>query len=147
MDKPIKILFLAANPKDTSQLRLDEEMRGIDQVLRQAEFRDKFDIKQHWAVRVVDLQGYLLRYKPDIVHFSGHGSASTEIILEDNYGNSQSVSSRALSQLFDVLKDNIRCVVLNACYSEQQAKAIAEHIDCVIGMSKAIGDKAPSASP
>lgn len=117
-------------------------MRGIDQVLRQAEFRDKFDIKQHWAVRVVDLQGYLLRYKPDIVHFSGHGSASTEIILEDNYGNSQSVSSRALSQLFAVLKDNIRCVVLNACYSEQQAKAIAEHIDCVIGMSKAIGDKA-----
>jgi hypothetical protein len=33
-------------------------------------------------------------------------------------------------------------VVLNACYSQQQAKAIAEHIDCVIGMSEAIGDSA-----
>jgi hypothetical protein len=40
------------------------------------------------------------------------------------------------------LKDNIRCVILNACYSEQQAGAIAEHIDCVIGMTEAIGDKA-----
>ncbi|MCI0615023.1 NB-ARC domain-containing protein, partial [bacterium] len=142
MDKTIKILILAANPKDTNQLRLDQEMRGIDQALRQTDFRDKFDIKQHWAVRVVDLQGYLLRHKPDIVHFSGHGSASSEILLEDINGNSQPVSVRALSQLFSVLKDNIRCVILNACYSENQAQAIAQHIDCVIGMSKAIGDSA-----
>ena len=33
-------------------------------------------------------------------------------------------------------------MVLNACYSEQQAKAIAEHIDYVIGMSNAISDSA-----
>ncbi len=138
----IKILFLAANPKDTGKLRLDEEIRGIDQALREAEFRDKFKIEQHWAVRVADLQGYFLRHRPDIVHFSGHGSVSSEIILEDNNGSSQPVSSHALSQLFSVLKDNIRCVVLNACYSEQQAQAIANHINCVVGMSNAIGDNA-----
>ncbi|HSD85559.1 MAG TPA: CHAT domain-containing protein [Anaerolineae bacterium] len=142
MDRPIKILFLAANPTDTSRLRLDEEIRSIDQALRQAEFRDKFEIEQHWAVRVIDLQGYLLRHKPDIVHFSGHGTGSGEIILEDHQGKSQPVATRALSQLFSVLKDNIRCVVLNACYSEQQAQAIASQIDCVIGMSQAIGDSA-----
>lgn len=138
----IKILFLAANPKDTAPLRLDEEIRAIDNALLQAKFRDRFDIKQHWAVRVFDLQGYLLRYKPDIVHFSGHGNSSSGIILEDEMGTSHEVSPRALSQLFSVLKDKIRCVVLNACYSENQAKAIAEHIDCVIGMSRAISDKA-----
>jgi hypothetical protein len=33
-------------------------------------------------------------------------------------------------------------VVLNACYSEGQAQAIAEHTDCVVGMSDAIGDQA-----
>jgi CHAT domain-containing protein len=138
--KPVRILFLGANPSDTTRLRLDEEIRSIEQALRQSDFRDKFEIKQHWAVRVTDIQSHLLRYKPDIVHFSGHGSASNEIVLEDNAGNSQTVSARALSQLFSVLKDNIRCVVLNACYSEQQAQAIAEHIDCVIGMSNTIGD-------
>jgi hypothetical protein len=139
--RPTQILFLSANPKDTPQLRLDEEMRAIDHALLQAEFRDKFDIKQHWAVSVYEIQGYLLRHKPDIVHFSGHGSSSNEIILEDNMGNSCPVSPCALSQLFSVLKDNIRCVVLNACYSEQQAQAIAEHIDCVIGMSRSISDR------
>ena len=142
MKRLIKILFLAANPRDTSQLRLDEEMRGIDQALRQSEFRDKFDLKQQWAIRVADLQSHLLRHEPDIVHFSGHGSLSSEIILEDNDGNSKPIPSRALSQLFFVLKDNIQCVVLNACYSKEQAQAIAEHITCVIGMSKAIGDSA-----
>jgi hypothetical protein len=139
--KMIRILFLAANPSDTSRLRVDEESRSIDQALRQTEFRDRFDILQHFAVRVGDLQGYLLRHTPDIVHFSGHGSVAGEIIMEDSLGHSRPVSARALSTLFSVLRDNVRCVVLNACYSEEQAKAIAEHIDCVIGMSQAIGDQ------
>jgi hypothetical protein len=139
--KTIKILFLTANPTDSSRLRLDEESRTIDLALRQAEFRDRFEIQQHWAVRVSELQSYLLRHKPDIVHFSGHGSRLGQIILEDNLGNSQPVSERALSTLFSVLKDNIRCVLLNACYSERQARAIVQHIDCVVGMSSAIGDK------
>jgi len=138
----IKILFLAANPADTNWLRLDEEIRAIDEKLRQTDHRDKFDIKQHWAVRVGDLQGYLLRHKPDIVHFSGHGRPSSEIILEDNFGNSLPVSSSALSQIFSIFKDKICCVLLNACYSEQQALAIAQNIEYVIGMSKEITDSA-----
>lgn len=140
--RPIRILFLAANPTDTPSLRLDAEMRAIDQALRQSEFRDRFDIKQHWAVRIIDIQSYLLRHQPDIVHFSSHGSSSREIVLEDESGKSHPVSVRALSQLFSVLKDNIRCVILNACYSEHQGKAIAEHIDCVVGMSSTVGDSA-----
>lgn len=143
MSKLIKILFLAANPKDTSQQRrLDEEMRSIDQAFRQAKFRDKFEIEQQWAVRVADLQSHLFRYEPDIVHFSGQASELSEIILEDDRGNRQPVPTEALSELFLLLRGNIRCVVLNACYSKPQAQAIAKHIDYVIGMSDAISDKA-----
>lgn len=138
----MKVLFLAANPMNTVRVRLDEESRTIDRSLRQSEFRETFEIKQHWAVRIIDIQGFLLRYQPDIVHFSGHGSNANEIILEDVQGKGQPVSVHALSQLFGVLKDNIKCVILNACYSEEQALAIAEHIDCVIGMSGKIGDQA-----
>jgi len=138
----IKILFLAASPADMARLRLDEEIRGIEQALRQAEYHDRFELKQEWAVRVTDLQAHLLRHQPDIVHFSGHGSEASEIILEDDDGNSQEVPARALSKLFEIFKENVRCVVLNACYSKRQAQAIAEHIDAVIGMSKAIGDEA-----
>jgi len=138
----IKILFLAANPKDTDRLRLDEEVRAIQEALRQSEFRDVYDFRQEWAVRISDLQEHLLRHQPHIVHFSGHGSASNGIILEDMEGFSRSISERALGKLFAVLKDNIRVVVLNACYSEKQAEAIAKSIDSVVGMSRAVSDSA-----
>jgi hypothetical protein len=138
----IKVLLLAANPLDSTRLRLDEEFRSIDQALQAVNYRDKFDLMAHGAVRISDLQGYLLRYQPHIVHFSSHGSITGEIILEDHMGNAQPVPSEALSGLFSVLSDNIRCVVLNACYSEKQAVAIAQHIDYVIGMSRSISDKA-----
>jgi hypothetical protein len=138
----IRILFLAANPVDTDPLRLDEEIRAIDEALRKAEFRDRFEIRQQWAVRVGDLQEALLRHKPDVVHFSGHGADSSEIVLVAETGEAQPVPQDDLAGLFSILSDNIRCVVLNACYSEAQAKAIAEHIDCVVGMTAAVGDDA-----
>jgi hypothetical protein len=138
----VKILFLAANPQDTTWLQIAEEMRAVDQVLRKAEQHNWFDLRLHGAVRVDDLQELFLSYQPHIVHFSGHGSSTGEIILQASSGDSHPVSISALNELFAVLKDNIRCVVLNACYSKLQAQAIAQHIDCVIGMSEEVGDKA-----
>lgn len=138
----IKILFLAANPHDIDQLRLDEELRAIDIALRQGDYRDRYIMQPHLAVRVEDLQELLLRHQPDIVHFSGHGTATSEIILQDAAGKSTPVPSAALSNLFRLFKENISCVVLNACYSAGQAQAIAQHIPVVIGMSDAIPDDA-----
>jgi len=137
----IKILFLAANPANTDQLRLGEEVRAIKERLRLADLRDEFVVEQEWAVRVTDLQAHLLRHQPNIVHFSGHGSSDGQIILEDKAGRSKPVSPAALKRLFTTLKDNIRCVALNACYSEAQASGIAESIDCVIGMTRAVEDE------
>jgi hypothetical protein len=111
--------------------------------LQSSKFRDRFELKQQWAVRVEDLQEALLRFSPHIVHFSGHGSNTGELLFQDGNGKPQAVSQRALSRLFSILKDNISCVVLNACFSKTQAEGIAESIDCVIGMSRAISD--PSA--
>ena len=36
----------------------------------------------------------------------------------------------------------MKCVVLNACYSESQANVITQHIPFVVGMKQAIGDPA-----
>lgn len=140
-NKPITILFLTASPRDTKQLELDQEWRAIDEAIRKAKFRDKFKLEQHRATRVRDLQGCLQRYEPDIVHFSGHGFVN-EILLEDESGNSQPVSADALRELFGIFKNSVRCVVLNACFTQMQARAVAEHIDCVIGTYLAFGDEA-----
>ena len=139
---PLRILFLAANPKDTDPLRLDEEIRTIEERLRLSKHASLFEIKQAWAVRVKDLQDALLRHDPHIVHFSGHGSDFGEIILENVQGESHPVPPMALSDLFSLLKgSSIRGIVLNSCGSLSQAEAIVGHIDFVVGMSEDIGDE------
>ena len=138
----IKILFLCANPLDITRLRIHEERRAIDTALLQSEFREQFFIHSDWATHAHNIQELLLRHRPDIVHYSGHGTNTGEILLENDQGNAVPVSTDALSNLFSLLKDNIRCVVLNACYSDDQATSIAQHIDCVVGMSDAISDQA-----
>ncbi|MEC4813629.1 MAG: pentapeptide repeat-containing protein [Scytonema sp. PMC 1069.18] len=133
------ILILAANPKTTSPLRLDEEVREIDAGLQRAKKRDQFDLKQRWAVRIQDVYQSLLEFKPQIVHFSGHGT-DDGLVLEDETGNVQLVDTVALASLFELFANHVECVVLNACYSEVQASAISQHIPYVIGMNKEVGD-------
>lgn len=137
-----KILILAANPKNTPPVRLDEELRDIDEGLRRAQKRDEFSLEQKLAVRPRDIQRALLDIKPQIIHFSGHGAAEEGLVFEDEIGQSKLVSGVALAGLFRLFANQIECVVLNGCYSEEQAKAIAQDINYVIGMRKAIGDRA-----
>jgi hypothetical protein len=142
-DEPAKkILILAANPKDTSPLRLDEEVRDIGEGLRRSAKRDQFDLEQRWATRPRDLRRALLEVSPQIVHFSGHGSHHEGLILEDEIGQTKSVSASALAGLFKLFSDQIECVLLNACYSASQAEAISQHVPYVIGTSQAISDRA-----
>jgi len=132
----LKILFLAANPEDTARLRLDEEFRSIDEALRKAEFRDQFEIVLHWAVRVDDLQECLLRHKPHLVHFSGHGSGAAGIILGDRAGGSHLVSAHALSCVFELLTDNIRWVVLGSGLVGLFTRILVAEFACFLSSSK-----------
>ncbi|MGD1853391.1 MAG: 4a-hydroxytetrahydrobiopterin dehydratase [Leptolyngbyaceae cyanobacterium] len=136
------ILFLAANPKGTPRLRLDEEVRDIVEGLERSKHREKFELIQRWAVRPRDVQRAMLDVQPNIVHFSGHGSGEEGLLFEDEMGNPKLVEGNALARLFDLFSDTVRCVVLNGCYSEMQAQSISEYIDNVVGMQQAIGDQA-----
>lgn len=136
------ILVLAANPKNTSRLRLDQEVREIDNGLQRSQKRNGFTLNQKWAVRREDFRRAMLDYKPNIVHFCGHGAGEEGIAFEDETGYATLVSSEALAEFFELFSDKVESVVLNACYSEIQAEAIAQHIDYVIGMKSAIGDEA-----
>src|SRR3954463_13377553 len=141
MDK-VKVLFLAATPAGPQPLQLDEEIRQITAKVRASEHRDSLELISRWAVRPDDLMQALLEVKPHVVHFSGHGNSAQELILLDDQDNAKPVSKAALTSLFRTLKDNVRVVVLNACYSRPQAEALAETIDCTVGMNRPIGDEA-----
>lgn len=138
----ITILFLAADPTDASRLRLGEEYREIQEKLQLARLRDRFELRQRMSVRPTDISQALLDERPQIVHFAGHGTAAGELCFEGAKGESYPIMTDALAALFEQFADLVNCVVLNACYSEIEAQAIAEHIDYVVGTNRAIGDKA-----
>ncbi|MHC5822362.1 MAG: AAA-like domain-containing protein [Nostoc sp.] len=137
-----KILIVSANPTTTDKLRLDEEVREIQEGLQRSRSRDKFELITKWAVRPDNLRRALLDHDPHIIHFSGHGGGNQGLALENNTGQMQLVSTESLARLFKLFKDKVECVLLNACYSEVQAEAIYQHINCVVGMNRAIGDRA-----
>ncbi len=139
---PVTILFMSSNPVGTDRLKLGVEVRTIDERLRKSDMGRRFLIEQQWATRVSDIQDALLRYKPAIVHFSGHGSMTGELVFEDAAGKVQEVRAEALGRLFRVFKNDVKCVVLNACWSAMQSQAIAAEIGCVVGMSRKVDDRA-----
>ena len=110
-------------------------------ILKLAKERDNLELKQEWAVTIDTLMQVILDESPNIIHFSGHGKQEG-IILQDESGRPKTVTAEALASLFNLFKDSVKCVFLNSCYSEHQAKAIKLHIPYVIGMKTGISDKA-----
>lgn len=137
-----KILFLTANPKDTNQLRLGEELRKVKDSLAAATYRDFFKLESESAVQTSTITKAMQQQNPDIIHFSGHGEGYKGIVVEDASGNVINFPTAGLNRLFKRFKNTIKCVVLNACYSKEQAEVISKHDIYVVGMNKAIGDKA-----
>ena len=121
--------------------------------------RDGFRLVKLEATSDEDLRSALLEERPEIVHFSGHGigqqgvdsardlvvatdSGQGGLAFEDEMGHLLQVCGDSLGGLLKHFSDHVKCVVLNACFSDYHAEAIAQHIDYVIGMNRAIGDKA-----
>lgn len=139
----ITILFCAADPTDASRLRVEKEFREIDEQLLLAKQRERFNlVLPQLSLRPKDLSRAMLNAQPQIVHFSGHGTSDGMLCFENEIGRTHFVQPDALAALFEQFTDQVKCVLLNACFSDTQAKAIAQHVDYVIGMSQGISDDA-----
>jgi hypothetical protein len=138
----IVVLFLASNPIDQQQLRLDEEARAISEMIRKSKHRDAVKLETCWAVQPLDLLQAINEFKPSIIHFSGHGSDNDEIIFQTDDGKTKVVSKEAIVQTMMASSDGIRLVFFNTCHSRNQAEAISEFVEATIGMNTSIGDEA-----
>jgi hypothetical protein len=138
----ITVLFMAANPLDQIQLRLDEEARAIVEMIRKSAHRDAVKLESFWAVRPLDVLQAINEHKPRIIHFSGHGSNQDEIIFQDANGQSKVVAKEAIVQTMAVASSDIQLVFFNTCYSHNQAEAVVKHVSGAIGMKSSIGDNA-----
>lgn len=138
------ILFLAANPRG-DLLKLSEECADIQRELRMSRNRARFRFESRWAVSVDELMRHLIELEPTILHFSGHGCGTSGLMLQDDHGQPQLVSARALNMMVAATAKQLRVAVLNACYSSAQARELSASVECVISMNGPIHDSAARA--
>lgn len=134
---PIKVLFLAADPDGRdARLRADRELRDLVRAVEGAA-GNEVQVAFEPAVRRTELQQSVLRHRPQVVHFAGHGGPGESIVFDDG----ESVTAGALVRLFAAVR-GVRLVVLNACDTMEMAEALSQVVDYAIGMSQPIHDDA-----
>jgi hypothetical protein len=141
MTQKVRILFLSSNPWNLSRILVDEEAREVFEKIHEGPYRDHFELHNHVAVRPIDLQRLLLRYRPHIVHFSGHGSKRERIILSGTNGQGKAIDQQGFAKVLALYNRHVRLVLLNACFTKTQARSISKVVNYSIGTSRAIGDK------
>ncbi len=139
-----KILFLSASPAQNNRLRVDIEYREVKKELQNGEHRDRFELTTETAVQLRTLSSALMKQKPQMVHFSGHGHSGGLELEGETSDESYIIPNDKLHSLFKLFKEKNRmsCVALCSCYSEAQAQVISSLGLYVTGMSSAVSDKA-----
>ena len=155
-----------ANPASLRRLDLAGELRSIGDELEAVGLGAVFRFEHDAAATPAEVQRALLVDRPTVVQFSGHGRGSgrrgrnarfgrRDLVVEEEpigatgimmHGDARQpvkvVSGAALGDLFAKAGSSVRLVFLNACHSEEQAAALVEHVDFVVGISGAILDEA-----
>lgn len=160
------LLFVSSNPSDTSRLDVDEEYRAIDE--ENARQHRSLDLRPMLAARVEDLRKGILDHSPAIVHFAGHGQgkpgprdsgrardvdtpgestpdsnvSGVGLVVKALDGSSAVLPASAIGELFRLVRDQVRLVVLNACHTDTFADVVAPYVECIVGTGAAIGDAA-----
>ncbi len=134
------ILVLAADPRGTARFELEQEAATIERQLQQGRYGKDYIVQIEQGSKIEDLAGYLSKYRPIIVHVVGHGSATGEILLENDRQELEPVTAATIIKLFGSVEQQIECVLLNSCFSAEMADALIEYIPCTIGIDEEIDD-------
>lgn len=145
------IVLAAANPRETAQLQLDAEVQRIETQLAQSAYiaglagsgekRVNIQLRAVWAAQFIDLVTNVTAFQPSVVQFSGHGEGKQGLVLAGEDNRLMLVPGKLLRQVLGEFAATTRLVLLNACYSAEQAEEIKQVIDCVIGMKDGISDQ------
>lgn len=134
-----RVLAFAADARCAGgALRLGAELSAIEDGLRRARLRERFELRMVPTATLTRVVNELDEHLPDIVHFGGHGSEDGAIVLE---GLPPSYMSPAdMAQLFAALSRPPALVVFSLCHSRGLAEAVSEQVCPAIGFDGAVAD-------
>ena len=135
----MKVLYIGSRADEAASLDLEREVTDL-----QRRFGDALGepVSFSFLPRVLaeELAVTLARHRPDILHISAHGSAN-ELALTNEAGAEVLLTATALRAYLPFDKPP-RLVYLNACNSQEIAKALAEVVPMAIGITEPITNRA-----
>lgn len=140
--KPEKLRVLLLAAASAGDLRVGQEQQRIRAAVQRATHRDLVDLDVHPAATVDVFLDALTRFRPHVVHFSGH---STQDLIafekgEDGFHEGAIVSADAFARAIAAVDDKPLLVLLNSCHSATQTEKLVDTVPFAIGMSDTISD-------
>lgn len=132
MKNKIKILFLAGFDNNNSKTEYEKEFNAIQDKLNQRNNSEHFSIKPLFKFTREDLFQAIINEEFNIIHFCGHSTRLGNIYITSSDGKSELIKPQGFAKLLINFKDEIKCVILNSCYSENIAKHLESELDYVI---------------
>ncbi|WP_329332669.1 hypothetical protein OG252_51990 [Streptomyces sp. NBC_01352] len=140
--KPEKLRVLMLGAASAGDLRVGREQERIRAAVERATHRDLVELDVHPAATADVLLDGLTRFRPHVVHFSGH-SAEDLIVFEkdlDQRHEGAIVTAAAFASAIAAVDEPPLLVLLNSCNSAAQTKNLVDNVPFAIGMSDTIGD-------
>lgn len=143
MPKPEKLRVLILGASSEGDLRVGREQKRIRSAVESALHRDQIDLDVRPAATTADLLDGITRFRPHVVHFSGH-SDDDLIIFEDErdeFHEGVMITATAFSNAIRATDEPPLLVLLNSCNSASQIDAlVAGVVPFAIGMAEEIDD-------
>lgn len=137
----LRILMLAASSE--GDLRVGREQKRIRAAVESALHRDLVELDVRPSATASDLLDGITKFRPHVVHFSGH--SNDELIVFENDIDAKHkgvvVSATAFANAVAATDEPPLLVLLNSCHSASQIQHLVESVaPFAIGMSDSIGD-------
>lgn len=141
--KPEKLRILLLGASSEGDLRVGREQKRIRVAVESALHRDLVEIDMRPAATAVDLLDGVTKFRPHVVHFSGH---SNEELIVFEYENDDPhaghpIPAQAFARAVAATDNPPLLVLLNACKSAGQIDRLVEDVvPFAIGMADSIAD-------
>jgi hypothetical protein len=138
---------LTADPDKANSLRVDAEVRQVQEAVRGSAFRHSITLEYKPAADLNSLIDGLNDHRPQIVHFSGHGYEGG--IATDNAQAGKHatklVSFALLARALSATDNPPEVIVLNSCKSSNARKSFLPPGKIVVVMRDSVSDLAATA--
>lgn len=134
--------MLSSSPDPDEPIAVDKEFNHLREKLASSEVGRLVELDYWPDVRLDQVASRLYANRAQVLHFSGHATENGELVMRDHNGEPSVCGPDGMARLLRSFRDQLRCVVLVACYSDELGVRVSDAIDVVIGMRVEVDDEA-----